>query len=86
MATTFGFVVPGDQPGSFLGVRLGDCFYDRSGSYDLVWWLSIALGLIAALLHWPTEERASCSTFRRARKAIDGRRWKPTPAWSTTPC
>jgi hypothetical protein len=28
------------------------------GSYDLVWWLSIALGLVAALLHWPIDERA----------------------------
>jgi hypothetical protein len=32
MATTFGFVFPGDQRGSFLGVRLGDCIYDRYGS------------------------------------------------------
>jgi predicted MFS family arabinose efflux permease len=56
--TLFGFVFLGHQLGSFLGVWLGGFLYDRTGSYDLVWWLSIALGLLAALLHWPTDERA----------------------------
>jgi predicted MFS family arabinose efflux permease len=58
MATLFGFVFLGHQLGSFLGVWLGGWLYDRYGSYDLVWWLSIALGLLAALLHWPIDERA----------------------------
>jgi predicted MFS family arabinose efflux permease len=58
MATLFGFVFLGHQLGSFLGVWLGGFLYDRYGSYDLVWWLSIALGLLAALLHWPIDERA----------------------------
>ena len=50
--------VPDHQVGSFLGVWLGGYLYDTYGSYDLIWWLSIALGLIAALLHWPIDERA----------------------------
>jgi predicted MFS family arabinose efflux permease len=58
MATLFGFVFLGHQLGSFLGVWLAGWLYDRYGSYDLVWWLSIALGLISALLHWPIDERA----------------------------
>jgi MFS family permease len=58
MATLFGIVFFSHQVGSFLGVWLGGYLYDTRGSYDLVWWLSIALGLIAALLHWPIDERA----------------------------
>ena len=58
MATLFGFVFLSHQVGSFLGIWLGGFLYDRYGSYDLIWWLSIALGLIAALLHWPIDERA----------------------------
>jgi predicted MFS family arabinose efflux permease len=58
MATLFGIVFLSHQVGSFLGVWLGGWLYDTHGSYDLIWWLSIALGLIAALLHWPIDERA----------------------------
>jgi MFS family permease len=57
MATLFGIVFLSHQVGSFLGVWLGGYLYDAYGSYDLIWWLSIALGLIAALLHWPIDER-----------------------------
>jgi predicted MFS family arabinose efflux permease len=57
MATLFGIVFLSHQVGSFLGVWLGGYLYDTHGSYDLIWWLSIALGLIAALLHWPIDER-----------------------------
>ena len=58
MATLFGVVFFSHQVGSFLGVWLGGILYDAYGSYDVIWWLSIALGLIAALLHWPIDERA----------------------------
>jgi MFS family permease len=58
MATLFGIVFFSHQIGSFLGVWLGGYLYDAYGSYDLIWWLSIALGLVAALLHWPIDERA----------------------------
>jgi predicted MFS family arabinose efflux permease len=58
MATLFGIVFLSHQVGSFLGIWLGGYLYDAYGSYDLIWWLSIALGLIAALLHWPIDERA----------------------------
>lgn len=41
------------QLGSFMGVWLGGFLYDRTGSYDIVWYLSIALGVIAAALNLP---------------------------------
>ncbi|MEY4710788.1 MAG: hypothetical protein RIS88_238 [Pseudomonadota bacterium] len=41
------------QVGSFMGVWLGGFLYDRTGSYDVVWQLSIALGLVAAALNLP---------------------------------
>ncbi len=41
------------QIGSFMGVWLGGFLYDRTGSYDVVWYLSIALGLVAAALNLP---------------------------------
>jgi MFS family permease len=52
-----GVVFFSHQIGSFLGVWLGGYLYDRFGSYDGVWWLGVALGLFAALVHWPIAER-----------------------------
>ncbi|HET6467305.1 MAG TPA: MFS transporter [Geminicoccaceae bacterium] len=57
LATLFGLVFLGHQLGAFLGVWLGGYLFDRTGSYEIVWWISIALGLLAAALHWPIEER-----------------------------
>lgn len=56
MATLFGFVFFSHQIGSFLGVWLGGRIYDQTGSYDLVWWISIALGVFAALVHLPIKD------------------------------
>lgn len=44
------------QLGSFLGGWLGGYLYDHTGSYDLVWQISIALSVVAALLNWPVRE------------------------------
>jgi predicted MFS family arabinose efflux permease len=57
MATLFGIVFLSHQLGSFTGVWLGGWLYERTGSYDVVWWLSVVLSLAAALLHWPIVER-----------------------------
>ncbi|MGR6806478.1 MFS transporter [Sphaerotilus natans] len=51
-----GFVFLSHQIGSFLGVWLGGRLYDATGSYDIVWWISIALGLLAALANLPVRE------------------------------
>jgi MFS family permease len=53
-----GFVFFSHQIGSFLGVWLGGYLYDRSGSYDLVWYIAIALGVLAALANLPIKEAA----------------------------
>ena len=56
MATLFGIVFFSHQIGSFLGAWLGGTIYDQTGNYDLVWWISIALGVVSALFHWPIKE------------------------------
>ncbi|MCO5083589.1 MAG: MFS transporter [Rhizobiaceae bacterium] len=52
-----GIVFFSHQIGSFLGVWLGGYLYDHFGSYDPVWWLSVILGLFAAIVHLPIAER-----------------------------
>ena len=56
LATLFGLVFFGHQLGSFLGAWLGGYVYDATGSYDIVWWVAVALGVVAAGLHWPIRE------------------------------
>lgn len=53
-----GIVFFSHQVGSFLGVWLGGYLYDRTGSYDLVWYIAIALGVCAALINLPVKEGA----------------------------
>jgi predicted MFS family arabinose efflux permease len=53
-----GFVFFSHQIGSFMGVWLGGYLYDKSGSYDIVWYLAIALGLFAAFVNLPVKENA----------------------------
>jgi len=53
-----GFVFFSHQIGSFLGVWLGGVLYDSTGSYDMVWYIAIALGVLAALLNLPIKEAA----------------------------
>lgn len=51
-----GFIFFSHQIGSFLGVWLGGYFYDRTGSYDIVWYVTIALGVFAGLVNLPVKE------------------------------
>jgi predicted MFS family arabinose efflux permease len=53
-----GFVFFSHQIGSFLGVWLGGYLYDRTGSYDVVWYIAIALGVFAGLVNLPVKEAA----------------------------
>lgn len=57
ITTLFGFVFFGHQVGSFFGVWLGGYVYDQTRSYDLLWLGSIGVGLMAAMLHWPINDR-----------------------------
>lgn len=56
MATLYGVVFLGHQMGSFTGVWLGGWIYERTGTYDFVWWTGVALSLVAVALHWPIRE------------------------------
>ena len=51
-----GFVFFSHQIGSFLGVWLGGVSYDKTGSYDIVWYITIALGIFAGLINLPVRE------------------------------
>ena len=57
LATLFSFVFLSHQLGSFAGVWLGGAIYEATGSYDGMWLAGIALGLAAALIHLPINER-----------------------------
>ncbi|MGU7780174.1 MFS transporter [Burkholderia sp. PU8-34] len=70
IATLFGFVFFGHQLGSFFGVWLGAVVYDAMHSYLPLWIGSIALGVLAALLHLPIDDA-------RVARAAQGK-----PAWA----
>ena len=57
MATLFGFAFFSHQVGGFLGVWLGGLLYTATGSYNLVWWLSVAFGIVSAIINLPIIER-----------------------------
>ncbi|MAY67676.1 MAG: MFS transporter, partial [Rhodospirillaceae bacterium] len=57
LSMLFGITFLSHQIGSFLGVWLGGYLYQTTGSYDWVWYGSIALGFIAAALHIPIPEK-----------------------------
>lgn len=57
LAMLSGFTFFSHQMGSFLGAWLGGRLYDQTGSYDIVWGISIALGVVAGLLNLPIDER-----------------------------
>ncbi|WP_183002772.1 MFS transporter [Achromobacter sp. UMC71] len=57
ITTLFGFVFFGHQVGSFLGVWLGGVVFEATHSYDLIWLGAMALGVLAAVLHWPIDDR-----------------------------
>jgi predicted MFS family arabinose efflux permease len=58
MSMLGGFVFFSHQIGSFMGVWLGGYLYDKTGSYNIVWYIAIALGVFAALINLPVREGA----------------------------
>jgi MFS family permease len=68
VTTLFGFVFLGHQIGAFLGIWLAGAVFDATKSYSLIWWVSIALGVIAGLLHLPVRDHAVVS--ERALEAV----------------
>jgi MFS family permease len=57
LATLAGFAFFSHQVGGFLGVWLGGIVFDRTGSYNLVWWLAILFGVLSALINMPIVEK-----------------------------
>jgi predicted MFS family arabinose efflux permease len=51
-----GFVFLSHQIGAFMGAWLGGRLFDLTGSYTVMWWLSVALGLFAAAMNLPVRE------------------------------
>jgi len=57
MTFLYGIVFLSHQLGSFSGIWLGGWLYERYGNYDGLWMAGILLGVVAAILHWPIDER-----------------------------
>lgn len=57
LGALYGFVFFSHQVGSFFGAWLGGAAYDLLGSYDAIWLAAVVLGIVAAALHWPIDER-----------------------------
>jgi MFS family permease len=57
MTMLFGFAFFSHQVGGFLGVLLGGIAFERTGSYDVVWWLSVLFGVLSALINLPIVEK-----------------------------
>jgi len=57
MATLVGFTFVSHQIGSFLGIWLGGVVYDLTGNYDYIFWGGAVLGLIAAIIHVPLDDK-----------------------------
>ena len=65
----YGFAFLSHQVGGFLGVWLGGVLYERTGSYDIVWWASVALALASAAVNWPIAEKPAPSLVASEAKA-----------------
>jgi MFS family permease len=57
LAMLFGVAFFSHQVGGFLGIYLGGLLFERTGSYDAVWWLGVAFGVISALINLPIVEK-----------------------------
>jgi MFS family permease len=57
LAMLFGIAFFSHQVGGFLGVYLGGFIYERTGSYDIVWWLGVMFGFISAVINLPIVEK-----------------------------
>ena len=70
LAMLFGFAFFSHQVGGFLGVLLGGIAYEMTGSYNLVWILSIAFGVASAIINLPIKEKPVARSYAAA--AVEG--------------
>jgi MFS family permease len=66
LAMLFGFAFFSHQVGGFLGVWLGGIVFERTGSYDAIWWLSILFGVLSAIINLPIVEKPVVRAFPAA--------------------
>jgi predicted MFS family arabinose efflux permease len=57
LATLYGIAFFSHQIGGFLGSWLGGIVFERTGSYDIVWWLSVLFGILSAVINLPIVEK-----------------------------
>jgi MFS family permease len=57
LAMLFGIVFLSHQVGGFLGIYLGGLLFERTGSYDVVWWLGVVFGVLSAIINLPIVEK-----------------------------
>lgn len=68
----FGITFFSHQLGGFFGTWFGGLLFDAYGNYDIIWWTSAWLGVTAALLHWPIEERDDAAAEPARAQAVPG--------------
>lgn len=69
LSMLYGFVFFGHQIGSFFGAWLGGRMFDLTGSYDAVWWASIALAILAGFIHFVLSDAQPKSAQTEAQPA-----------------
>lgn len=66
MATLYGIIFFSHQLGGFIGVWLGGFLYDRTGNYDMVWWIGVGVAAFSAIVHVPINEIPLSQRLRTA--------------------
>ena len=66
LATLFGMTLLSHKVGGFLGAWLGGVAYERSGSYQWMWYADMALSAAAALVNLPIRESSPSRTAPQA--------------------
>ena len=57
MATLFGFSFGFHQLGAFIGIWAGGWLFEATGSYMVIWWICVMLGILAAAINLPVDDR-----------------------------
>ena len=88
MAMLFGFAFFSHQVGGFLGVWLGGLAFEKTGSYDIVWWLSVLFGVLSAVINLPIVEKPvvrapSAETGLNVSSSMTDAAASPASAWQT---